>query len=378
MRGFERGADDYVCKPFSYAELRARVVALLRRSAAGRDPAGSGSGRSSSIRLLDRCGSPGAGRAVEEGVRAAPGAGGRADTRVHARGAAERRVGLPGAGRDADARLARVPSSPEAERARRTLHRQRVGCRVPARRRGGRNDRPRSRPGAGGGGARGADRVTVGARARRAMEAVARACHELRGPITAARLGLELAARSAELSPARLRAIELELGRAALALDDLSGDRGARTAPVPIAGRARSASCSPTRSRRRARPRRAAAWRSVALVRAPALGPRRSAAAGAGERQPDRQRDRARRWGGRGRGRAATDVAVRIEVIDGGPGLPAPVASSCADARPGGLARARPARSPRRSPPPTAAGSPRRRRSGGARLVLELPAARRG
>jgi DNA-binding response OmpR family regulator len=32
VRGFERGADDYVCKPFSYPELRGRVAALLRRS----------------------------------------------------------------------------------------------------------------------------------------------------------------------------------------------------------------------------------------------------------------------------------------------------------------------------------------------------------
>jgi DNA-binding response OmpR family regulator len=32
IRGFERGADDYVCKPFSYPELRGRVGALLRRS----------------------------------------------------------------------------------------------------------------------------------------------------------------------------------------------------------------------------------------------------------------------------------------------------------------------------------------------------------
>ena len=32
VRGFERGADDYVAKPFSYPELRARVAALLRRT----------------------------------------------------------------------------------------------------------------------------------------------------------------------------------------------------------------------------------------------------------------------------------------------------------------------------------------------------------
>ena len=38
VRGFERGADDYLVKPFSYPELRARIVALLRRSS--RRPSG--------------------------------------------------------------------------------------------------------------------------------------------------------------------------------------------------------------------------------------------------------------------------------------------------------------------------------------------------
>ena len=33
VRGFARGADDYVVKPFSYPELVARVRAVLRRSA---------------------------------------------------------------------------------------------------------------------------------------------------------------------------------------------------------------------------------------------------------------------------------------------------------------------------------------------------------
>jgi len=73
------------------------------------------------------------------------------------------------------------------------------------------------------------------AAARRAlagrMETVARACHELRGPLTAARLGLQLGASAGELSPARLRAIDLELGRAALALDDL--DTARRRALTP-------------------------------------------------------------------------------------------------------------------------------------------------
>jgi DNA-binding response OmpR family regulator len=31
VRGFERGCDDYVCKPFSYPELRGRLAAVLRR-----------------------------------------------------------------------------------------------------------------------------------------------------------------------------------------------------------------------------------------------------------------------------------------------------------------------------------------------------------
>lgn len=59
------------------------------------------------------------------------------------------------------------------------------------------------------------------------MESVARACHELRGPLTAARLGLELAQRGEGLSPARMRAIELELDRASLVLGDLSEPGGA-------------------------------------------------------------------------------------------------------------------------------------------------------
>ncbi len=32
IRGFERGTDDYLVKPFSYGELRGRIAALLRRS----------------------------------------------------------------------------------------------------------------------------------------------------------------------------------------------------------------------------------------------------------------------------------------------------------------------------------------------------------
>jgi DNA-binding response OmpR family regulator len=37
VRGLARGADDYMCKPFSYPELVARVVAVLRRAGGRRE-----------------------------------------------------------------------------------------------------------------------------------------------------------------------------------------------------------------------------------------------------------------------------------------------------------------------------------------------------
>jgi signal transduction histidine kinase len=83
--------------------------------------------------------------------------------------------------------------------------------------------------------------AVAAAGARRAlagrMESVARACHELRGPLTAVRLGLEGGAGTGALTPDRLRAIDLELGRAALVLDDLDAVRTRRAwsrLPEPI------------------------------------------------------------------------------------------------------------------------------------------------
>ncbi len=62
---------------------------------------------------------------------------------------------------------------------------------------------------------------------------VARACHELRGPLCAIGLGVELASRTGHLPPARLRALELELGRARQALDDLTVAGGVRARAHP-------------------------------------------------------------------------------------------------------------------------------------------------
>src|SRR5438477_300998 len=73
-----------------------------------------------------------AGVAVEEGVRAVEGAGGRADPCVHARGVASRGVGVQDDRADPHAGLARVPAAEEAQRRGRWVRGQRVGGGVQA------------------------------------------------------------------------------------------------------------------------------------------------------------------------------------------------------------------------------------------------------
>jgi signal transduction histidine kinase len=63
---------------------------------------------------------------------------------------------------------------------------------------------------------------------RRRRELVARACHELRGPLTAVRLSLATMERRNEAPPERLAALDLELRRAGLALDDFAAARSGR------------------------------------------------------------------------------------------------------------------------------------------------------
>jgi signal transduction histidine kinase len=213
--------------------------------------------------------------------------------------------------------------------------------------------------------------------ARRALvqrtAAVARACHELRGPLTAARLGLSPPS-GGELSRGRLRAIDAELGRAALALEDLAevrrgGPRLRHLARVNVRSLVGDS---------------VEAWRASAESAGAVLGgpPAGPAAAVWGDRRRLAQAvgnllANAIEHGGR-----VVEVRVgqrgglvRVEVSDDGRGLPAPVAdlsrrgrrargahghglaitSSIAEAHGGRLAAA-PAQV-------------------GARLVLELPAA---
>jgi signal transduction histidine kinase len=209
------------------------------------------------------------------------------------------------------------------------------------------------------------------------METVARACHELRGPLTAARLGLQLGARAGELSPARMRAIDLELGRAALALEDLDGVRARGLIdpwrplePVDL-GELVTDSVEAWRA--------AAAARSVTLTgewaSRPAIvrGDRLRLAQATGNLIANA----IEHGGGVVEVRASvSEDRARVEVSDTGPGLPAPVADLARRPRAGRGARGRglaiaSAVAASHGGQLAAAPSP----SGqGARLVLELPA----
>jgi signal transduction histidine kinase len=159
---------------------------------------------------------------------------------------------------------------------------------------------------------------------RRRRELVARACHELRGPLTAAHLALHAGARHGDAQPQRLAAIDLELKRAGVALDDLAAARRGRRAP----DRDEPVDVGDLLAYQ------AATWRIVADVfgcrlelvqsgrRAIVRGDRLRIAQAVGnlvanalEHGTGRVELLARSLGDR----------VRIEVADEGPGLPAPV-----------------------------------------------------
>jgi signal transduction histidine kinase len=205
-------------------------------------------------------------------------------------------------------------------------------------------------------------------RLRWRLELVARACHELRGPLTAVRLGVDLAARLGELSPPRLRAIDLELARATLVLDELGGGAAEpRHEQVDVEQLLVDS---------------VEAWRASATARRVALeldwcGERVCVG---GERPRLAQAtgnliaNAIEHGGGEVlvRGRVERGL-VRIEVIDGGPGLPAPVAELARRPRGGRGRRGRGvaiALAVAEAHGGRLAAAPSDR---GARLVLELP-----
>jgi len=158
----------------------------------------------------------------------------------------------------------------------------------------------------------------------RRMQLVERACHELRGPLASARLAVELATRRPGAPRAPLAAIDLELGRAGRALDDLSAARhGAR-----VPGRVETFElCALLRAAVAAA--RTRAWQRHAqltfvepdggvLVR----GDRGRLDEAVGNLLRNAIEHGGRRIAVRVRASAHT---ARVEVLDDGPGLPAPV-----------------------------------------------------
>ena len=201
VRSFARGADDHLCKPFLYAELLARVRALLRR-AEGRSARGV-------VRVGDLTLDPStravrlAGRRIElaakefallHALAAAP------DARVSEAGAVAGRLGLSVAGQHAHARRARLPAAQEAASVGADVGRERAGCRLQA-------DGVRVSWAVGwvGWSLALAALLTL----RRRMARLADAEHELRGAATAIALLAELHAPAA----ARARPLERGAGR---------------------------------------------------------------------------------------------------------------------------------------------------------------------
>jgi len=166
------------------------------------------------------------------------------------------------------------------------------------------------------------------------MEVVARACHELRGPLGAVRLGLDLGSRGGALSAVQLRAIDSELARATLALEDLAGARAGRAAPRRLE----------RLDLRELLANSVQAWRPSADAAGaelrlrwtgrttPVRGDRLRLAQATGNLIANAIEHGGRVVEVRG---CAHQGGVRIEVVDDGPGLPAPVAELAGRARHG-------------------------------------------
>ncbi len=380
VRGFQRGCDDYVCKPFSYPELRARVEALLRRADLRRRPGRLRVGELELdvvARVVRLGGAPvdlsqkefALLRALaseptrvftkDELLRAIWGFRALGSTRTLDSHACRLRRKL---GRDGDRfvvnvwgvgyRLVDGPAGPiafepasEEQAAARPLPSAAAAARpLPSAVAAARPLPPAAAAALAPpllAVARPLDAATVllpwllasvglglgavfRAQLGRRRELVARACHELRGPLTAAHLALHAGARHGAAPPARLAAIGRELERAAMALDDLAAARDGRRAPdrdEPVdVGDLLAYQLTTWRDVagvfgcrvELVEPRAGAVVRGDRVRLAQAVG---NLVANALEHGDGRVELQARAQGDR----------VRIEVADEGPGLPAPV-----------------------------------------------------
>ena len=365
VRGFERGADDYVAKPFSYGELRLRIAAVLRRTrerAVGAGGCASASWRSTrsarEVRLR------GARVTLSQKEFALLRALAAEPTRVFTKEELLRDVwGFRAHGRDAHAGLARLPAAPASSaRAgdRFVVNVWGVGYRLvdgSAARMPERGWRWRLGAAALAGLARRRSSPRD-LRAARRLALVARARHELRGPLCAALLGLHGARdrrAAARRRGGRARAAARGAARSRTSRRRRRRARAARRPPSPVdVGALLAGAGEAWRALAAAHGARAASSTRAAR-RCAACAP--TAAARPGVRRTCRERRRARRRRGRVRARALGD-AVRVEVTDDGPGLPAPVDALVAAARAAdraarghglGVAAAR-RRAPRRAP----------------------------
>ena len=276
LRGFERGCDDYVCKPFSYPELRARIEALLRRADARRRPGRLRVGEleiDAASRVVRLRGAPvelsQKEFALVRTLASDP-------TRVFTKDELLRTIWgfrTLGSTRTLDSHACRLRHKLAPRR--RPLRGQRVGRRLPARRRAAGGARAPSRRRVAPAAAVAAlPLLAVGARRstrrslaswllagrrrsasgafwrlqlRRRRELVARACHELRGPLTAAHLALHGGVRRGDAA-ARAR-------WPPSTASSIAPRSRSRTSPPRATGAARptatspstSATCSPTR-----------------------------------------------------------------------------------------------------------------------------------
>lgn len=157
-------------------------------------------------------------------------------------------------------------------------------------------------------------------------EAIGHACHEIRGPLAAARLALALGLRLGRLDPARLRALDLELERAVLAIEDLERARRGATA-LPLQPQAVDVHCLVAGS--------VGAWQGAAAAKGRQLrlqwsGPE-VVICGDRVRLAQALGNLIANAIEHGRGpvdlrASGTPEGARIEVRDRGPGLEAPVA----------------------------------------------------